>query len=442
MERRIRFKTLKYLIPLLFVTAMIFWAISCSDIAMRGVVDDVTTEDPVYNWVNTATLSAPNPSADQNFGKSVDIHVGVTQSYVAVGAPEESSRTGAVYIFKKSDSGWTFMPPKITASDGSTQDLFGHLVKFIDHETLIIAAPGFSSNEGGVYVYELNGSTWETPASLTDGRLALPSGTNIYFGVSIEVSTSNIFVGDLSGANFNGAAFVYSAVDYTYVQTLTTGGYSIDDNDRFGSAIAATDSFLFVGAYNDDDNTGNAGAVYMYRNSGNVPPWLFVKKFQSPSPESDEYFGKSLSLYAETLLIGEPGAASVNAQKAHLYEIVSNNVSHLQTFEQADANISQFGEEVDIYGDYLLISDSSYKDVSHSLNDIGKTFFYKYQNGDFSKTAGLSSILKSQPADGDKLGFSTDLNQDIFCIGIPGDDLTAGETNSGSVLVYEYIKTN
>ena len=104
---------------------------------------------------------------------------------------------------------------------------------------------------------------------------------------------------------------------------------------------------------------------------------------------------------------GDPGVApdaGSSAHRAHPYQIISNSVIHLQTFEESDADISLFGQTVDIYSDYILISDPQYDDISQPLDNIGKSFLYEKQNGSYSAPHLLPSISKDQPANADQLG--------------------------------------
>ncbi|MCB0663303.1 MAG: peptidoglycan-binding protein, partial [Saprospiraceae bacterium] len=141
-------------------------------------------------WAQEAYLKAANANGNDMFGWSVSIH----QDTIAVGAPgEDSSQTaitngqtastdnskgdaGAVYIFKRNGTIWT-QEAYIKASNANIQDHFGHSVS-VHGDTLVVTQPGddnpqpgimngqtsldpnASDNEGAVFVYKRNGTTW------------------------------------------------------------------------------------------------------------------------------------------------------------------------------------------------------------------------------------------------------------------------------------------
>lgn len=417
------------------VLGIVFGCCLFDDIPMFLTVKDLTSEDLV--WKNTKTLTAQNAVANQGFGYSVDVYTGKYGTYIGVGAPEESSQTGAVYMYRKTSSGWTFIQ-KITPSDSSTDDYFGYCVKFTG-TTLIISAPGYMSSNDGVYVYEFNGSTWQTPASLSPhGRLPLEGASHSYFGLGLAVSGDYIFIGDLNNTyfgNYGGMVYVYDADDYSYIQDLNYKDYTIEANDQFGVSLCGSDDFLFVGASGDDDGQTNAGAIYMYRNDGGGTPWTCVTKIQSPAIGLSEYYGSSLAMDGSRVLIGEPGLGGTNNQRAYLYTIVNNNdLNLLQTFQKTDNNISQYGKAVALLNDIVLISDPDYNDIEGSLSNIGKAFLYEEYKETYTELEELQ-IAKTTPSSADHAGFSITLKNNIFCVGIPNDDTAASE--SGAVLVYE-----
>ena len=96
-----------------------------------------TTNDGGVEYLQRAKLTADDGAADDYFGSSVSID-GDT---MVVGAYEKDSGKGAVYVFTRNTagdltSGWTELA-KLTASDGSANDNFGHSVS-IDGDTVVV----------------------------------------------------------------------------------------------------------------------------------------------------------------------------------------------------------------------------------------------------------------------------------------------------------------
>jgi hypothetical protein len=94
-------RIMKYTGFVLAAVILSFWAVACgADIDMRKVVDDLTTEDPV--WEIDEKITAETPSIEVFFRYSVD----VSGDWVAVGAYGENTNRGAVYIFRKENGNW------------------------------------------------------------------------------------------------------------------------------------------------------------------------------------------------------------------------------------------------------------------------------------------------------------------------------------------------
>ena len=73
-----------------------------------------------------------------------------------------------------------------------------------------------------------------------------------------------VFILLVSGAN----AFCQSEI-----KIIASDGAS---SDNFGQSVSHGDSVLVVGAFNEDDNGSNSGAVYVYSKSGDL--WVETQK--------------------------------------------------------------------------------------------------------------------------------------------------------------------
>ena len=154
-------------------------------------------------WVvSQDPLRAPNGTGrvGDRFGHSV----GVYGNYIVVGSPEHdidghlSSRIGAVYIFKKNGSVWSW---KKTLEPNVCLDFcrprFGSSVA-IFNDTIVVGAPFYDivdpkiGNAGAVYIYERNGDKWIP----LDNPLTAPNANNgDEFGSSVGLYEDTVIVG-------------------------------------------------------------------------------------------------------------------------------------------------------------------------------------------------------------------------------------------------------
>jgi hypothetical protein len=98
-------------------------------------------------WELTATLTADDGSENDQFGSSVAVSNGT----IVVGAPNDNSRTGSVYVFQKTASDEWALVSNITAKDASSGDDFGFNVG-LSGGVIAVGAPNDDSRNGSVYV--------------------------------------------------------------------------------------------------------------------------------------------------------------------------------------------------------------------------------------------------------------------------------------------------
>ena len=124
--------------------------------------------------MEVAKLTASDASSSDYFGVSVAID-GTT---IVVGAHYENSRRGAVYVFRTSDVGATYVEvATLTAADATAYDDFGVSVA-IDGDTVVVGAywdDDAGSKSGSAYVFEEESGWWDYFSSDAAATRTLPS---------------------------------------------------------------------------------------------------------------------------------------------------------------------------------------------------------------------------------------------------------------------------
>ena len=131
-----------------------------------------------------AELTASDGTTHDLFGLSAAIF----GSTAVVGAPAKNSATGAAYVFVRSGTTWT-QQAELTASDGASNDAFGSVG--ISGSTVVVGAPGKNSGTGAVYVFVRSGTTWTQQAELT----ASDGVAGDAFGGPVAISGSTVVAG-------------------------------------------------------------------------------------------------------------------------------------------------------------------------------------------------------------------------------------------------------
>lgn len=172
-----------------------------SELAVTSLIED----DGVYNayhyqknsagtWVQNATLSYSYVGKGR--ANSNKMPVSFHGDLIAIGTSQmsrgSSERVGSVQFFSRSGSGWSGPTEFVKPGDYAQADNFGLQVQLYDGY-MAVAAPGYNSDKGAVFVYEKNGSDW-------DEIIQIDNPTNqsgSYFG--------NTFSFDESGRLFSAA---------------------------------------------------------------------------------------------------------------------------------------------------------------------------------------------------------------------------------------------
>jgi hypothetical protein len=227
-----------------------------------------------------------------HFGWSVSLY----ESTVAVGAYGDSTAgasAGAAYVFDRYDNviyGWS-LTQKLMPSDGAEYDAFGWSVS-LHRNITAIGAYGHSSADrvfnGAVYIFQRIGhlssvyNDAERLQSWTQTTMLLPSdgGTNDFFGWDVAVWNNLLAVGSHSWGSQDtddtpaGAVYTYSTNEMHNTDRYITQIYSwkfdqklvpSDEATRyFGNSISLSENTLLVGSFGDGYASSDAGQAFIY----------------------------------------------------------------------------------------------------------------------------------------------------------------------------------
>ena len=89
------------------------------------------------------------------------------------------------------------------------------------------------------------------------------------------------------------------------------------DDDYFGDSVAISGDTVVVGAYGKTARAADRGAAYVFeRNQGGADNWGQVKKLTASDAADDDYFGYSVAISGDTVVVGayrEDGAGAATA---------------------------------------------------------------------------------------------------------------------------------
>jgi len=359
------------------------------DTAVIGIPGDnlviVYQKDPSTGlFTRKANLKASvEPTFSKSFGNSVAIH----NNTIVVGAyyfHGSSRNTGAAYIFVKPLSGgWVdaFENAKLTASNGVTKDYFGWSVT-IDNDTVVVGADKADANKaesGAAYIFTKPFGGWVD--AFENARLtAQYGGKQDYFGRSVAIDNNTVVIGAYKD-NINNEDNGNAGTDAgsAYIFTKPVGGW-VDaheeaqltardgaSRDYFGSSVAIDNNTILVGS------PGNSlsGAAYLFTKP--QTGWkTATENAKLIASDTARYiaFGNSVSIQNNTVLVG-----AYQAKAVYLFSKPQGGwINNIKEDIKLTASGGYFGCSVDISNDLLLIGANG---DNHSGTYSGSAYLFQ-----------------------------------------------------------------
>jgi len=272
-------------------------------------------------WTPEAKLVDPNGAAGDQFGSAAAIEADT----IVIGSPFDDrpgkTDAGSAHVFVRSGTGWSWQAV-LTGADSVGGDHFGNSAA-IAGDTAFVGASYDDTRTGAVYVFTRSNGSWTQGAKLR-GNDSTAWG---YFGTSVAVKQGALIVGSdgqYVGYVRTGEAYVFRQHGSVWQQE--GGGLRASDGqnlDNFGWSVAIDGNVAIVGAFWDTHAGGtNAGAAYVFvrRDDG----WVERNKLTASDGQAYAHFGSSVALDGNTALVGAygydlPGAADTGA--AYLFDL-------------------------------------------------------------------------------------------------------------------------
>lgn len=276
------------------------------------------------SWVASQSESPGGLAPDSQFGYAVGISGSSAIVSAATADTTEGSSSGTATIYEK--LGFLWWPTvSLLTSEVAPFDLFGSSVA-IDNDTIVVgatqaSAPGGAPSTGAMMIYDRSSGQWVQESGYILGPTAAQFdgyGTSVAVDDPAGHTVGLIAIGgpgvDDPGHDRSGAVRVfkqYQAGDGTpewaYTTTVTAPWQYQQDLAGFGRSVAVRadgngSGVMVVGSPTFDSSVEDSGLVLVYRLvSGSWSFWGFLQG----SDTQFGYFGKSVSLEGNSLLVGE-----------------------------------------------------------------------------------------------------------------------------------------
>ena len=252
------------------------------------------------------TISDPIGSVEQGFSVAISKD-GTT---AIVGAPFDSSGTGAAWVFTRSGGTWT-QQQKLTANDATGYSQLGWSVSLsTDGNTAIVGGPGDNGSIGAAWFFTRSGSGWSQQGSKHVGIDAVGSAEQGY-SVALSGDGTTAIVGGWADDNAHGAVWFFkSSGSGTWNQegSKQVGNGATDETnimEGFSVALSDDGSTAIVGGPNDGKGVG---AVWFFTQSDSgIWRQQGPKQVGTDGNVSQQGFSVALAGGGNTAIVGGPG---------------------------------------------------------------------------------------------------------------------------------------
>jgi len=275
---------------------------------------------------------------------------------------------------------------------------------------------------------------------------------NDQFGISVAISGDTLVVGapseDSNGsapgdnsAGDSGAAYVFVRCGTTWTQQAYLKAGNAEANDVFGFSVAISGDTIVIGAIGEDSNgsgpednsAGFSGAAYVFERSGAL--WTQEAYLKASNVEPDDYFGWSVAISGDTVVVGAYGEDSDGSSQddnslaysgaAYVFERSGTIWTQEDYLKASNVEIwDLFGYSVAISGDTVVVgaygedSNGSAPD-DNSEEDAGAAYVFVRDGLNWTQQAYLKA---GNTEANDWFGFSVAISGDTIVIGAMGED--------------------
>ena len=387
---------------------------------------DTTIEKYRLSWyAEPYALMPEGVSADDFFGHAI----AMDGDTALIGAPQNATDPGLVYVLTRDAAGTWSEQGRLEASGGADYNLFGWSVA-VDGNTAVVGAIE-DEREGAVtgaaYVFTRDSSgRWSQQARLIDDDLI--AGDQFGYSVAVDGDTAVVGAGQLVNSG-PGAVYVFTRESGTWSRTAKLSASDGANGDEFGLSVALDEDTVVVGAPRNDKYDDNnvveledPGAAYVFtKDSGGN--WVQAGKLTAFDRAKADWFGQSVTLDDDTVLVGAPGDDDNGSDPGSAYLFSRPNDGWTDLTEQqklADqdgAVFDQFGYSVAIDGDIAVVGVHGDDDVG---TDAGAALlFNRDASGVWSEATKLTA---SDGAAGDQFGYAVGVSGGSILIGAYAED--------------------
>ena len=156
-----------------------------------------------------------------------------------------------------------------------------------------------------------------------DKVVASDGEANEHFGSAVAMTSQHAVVGAYGESDIGpngGAAYVLERTGDTFAESEKLIASDSAGVDQFGAGVAIYSGTILVGAYREDNQAPNAGAVYVYELQ--VGGWQEAIKLYANDGAQEDLLGRALALGPGLVVMGTDASDAAGADTGSAYVVV------------------------------------------------------------------------------------------------------------------------
>ncbi len=254
------------------------------------------------------------------------------------------------------------------------------------------------------------------------------SGTAFATAISNDTAVVTQRNGRNMAAEITGAAYIFTRAGVTWSEQAKLNGSNALVGGDFGRAAAISGNTVAVSAPGNASTGAQAGRVYIFVRNGAVWSEQTMLVSPMPNPATGNFFGASLALQGDTLVVGANGQrlAFVFTRNAGIWTLQS-------TLSDVDDSTA-FGAAVGVDGNTIAVGAPGY--LNGAVGQ-GGVFVFTQAAGAWTQSGAV--LLASNGAQSNLMGATVSISGDTILAGAPGFFVAPGSTiqPQGSAYVFQ-----
>lgn len=262
------------------------------------------------------------------------------------------------------------------------------------------------------------------------------------FGESVDIDGDYAIVGTYAINSGTGFAYLmyYDNGNWVKQAKLTTSSAKV--GDWFGYSVSISGDVVIIGAPADNEQGTRAGAAYIFQKP--LTGWTDMTetaKLMVSGGVSDDRFGRAVSIDGDVAVIGAPGHNDMRGT-LYVFQKPQNGWVHMtQTAQLTNTGgnatgLVFTGTSVSISGNTIVCGAPNYSFLENGeYQSRGVAYVYQKPGENWVNMNETARITASDGAHSDKFGSAIDVSGDVVVVGAHSADLQ-GE-DSGAAYIFE-----